>query len=94
MSSITPTSALATVTPPATGRPWTSYTLTLCAKATAKCTTLNCTAVAAANSPTNCSLTSLEMGLTYTLTTSARRASDGMISPESQAVQFTTPVYP
>lgn len=92
VGSITPTSAVATVTPPATDRPWNSYTLTLCVKGTLDCTTTTCAAVADANSPTNCTLSSLSAGVTYTVTASARR-SDGTQSPDSEPAQFTTLTY-
>lgn len=93
VGSITPTSAVATVTPPTKFRPWASYVLTLCVKGSQSCNTTTCAAVPSANKPTNCSLTDLSMGTSYTLTASAQR-SDGMQSPDSQPVQFTTPVYP
>lgn len=92
VGSITPTSAVATVTPPATDRPWNSYTLTLCVKGTLDCTTTTCAAVADANSPTNCTLSSLSAGVTYTVTASARR-SDGTQSPGSEPALFTTLTY-
>jgi hypothetical protein len=93
VGSITPTSAVATVTPPVKGRPWSTYILALCFKGTANCNTTSCAAVASANKPTNCSLTNLSMATAYTLTVAARR-SDGDLSPDSQPVQFTTLVYP
>ena len=93
VGSITPTSAVATVTPPASNRPWSSYSLTLCVTGTLSCTVTSCTAVAAPNSPTDCPLTGLGVGVAYTLTASARR-SDGTISPDSEPVQFVTPTYP
>ncbi len=93
VGSITPTSAVATITPPTKGRPWSSYSLTLCLRGTQSCNTTACAAVASANSPTNCSLTELSMGTSYTLTVGARR-SDGTQSPDSEPAQFTTPVYP
>ena len=93
MSNVTPTSALATVTPPATNRPWSSYLLTVCVKDSLECASTTCVAVTAPNSPTNCSLTSLDAGVTYTVTAGARRA-DGTQSPNSQPVQFTTSIIP
>ena len=64
VSNITSVTAVATVTPPATGRPWASYSLTVCVKGTQTCNTTTCTAVAAPNSPTSCPLTQLSMGAT------------------------------
>lgn len=92
VKNVTSNSAVAVVTPPALGRPWSSYSLRLCVKGTQNCNSTACPAVSDPDAPTNCPLTKLAMGVTYTVTATAQRP--GGQSPESSAVQFTTTTYP
>ena len=87
------TSAVVTVTPPALGRPWASYSLTVCLKGSQSCNTTTCRAAASPNASTDCPVGGLSMGATYTVAASARQ-SGGAQTPPSAAVQFTTVVYP
>lgn len=93
-------SAKATVIPPAAGRPWKAYVLTLCVKAATtksvtNCTTLEpCTAAADANAATVCPLPGTKAEVTYSVTAKAIRAADNAESAASDPAEFTSPKYP
>ena len=62
-----PTTATVVITPPATGGPYPSYNVTLCpASGTGACVKATCT------DPTNCPVTGLQPGTTYTTTVSGK----------------------
>ena len=89
-------SGVGKVTPPADGRPWASYELTVCVNGAtpANCRTLTpvCTANAD-QSQTDCTIPGCIAETTYDVTAVAIQA-DGSISAVSNLDPFTTPKYP
>ena len=64
-SPTSPTTATVVITPPANGGPYPTYNVTLCpASGTGTCVKATCT------DPTNCPITGLQPGTTYTTTVS------------------------
>lgn len=90
-------SANAVVTPPATGRPWKEYELTVCevvATVPTNCRTLpqRCQAVANKDLPTTCPIDGLKAETDYVVTAKAYQA-DGTVSPPSNPDDFRTPAH-
>lgn len=92
-SAVSAVAGQAIITPPALGRPWSSYTLTVCNAGTGNCSTLpRCTAAADPAADTVCAIPNLKSETSYRVNAQAV-AQNGEQSSVSDASQFSTPKF-